>query len=117
AEGTFVVSHRANPPPQQGRSWRDVLPIHPAAKHFPPMSSDELKGLGADIIKNGLASSIALWRADPKSPAQLLDGCNRLNAIEMATGKPVEIGAPSIMAGGVHPTRKGKRRQRPAGRA
>src|SRR5262245_63507306 len=63
------------------------------------MSSDELKGLGADIIKNGLASSIALWRADPKSPAQLLDGCNRLNAIEMATGKPVEIGAPSIMAG------------------
>ena len=63
------------------------------------MSPDELKALGEDINKNGLASPIALWRADPKSPLYLLDGRNRLDAIEMATGKPVEVGAPSIMAG------------------
>src|SRR5262249_40897424 len=80
-------------------SWRSVLSIHPAAELFPLMPSDELRALGADIIKNGLTSPIALWRADPKSSLYLLDGRNRLDAIEMATGKPVEVGAPSIMAG------------------
>jgi hypothetical protein len=64
------------------------------------MSTDGLLVLGKDIIKTGrLTSKIALWRADPKSPLHLLDGRNRLDAIEMAAGKPVEIGAPSIMAG------------------
>ena len=81
------------------KSWRDVLPIHPAAELFPRMAPDELKVLGEDIVKSGLTSHIALWRADPKSPVQLLDGRNRLDAIELVTGKPVEIGAPSIMAG------------------
>jgi hypothetical protein len=80
-------------------SWRDVLPIHPAANLFPDMTSDELRTLGEDIVKNGLYSSIALWRADPKASAQLLDGRNRLDAIEMATGKPVEVNASSIVAG------------------
>jgi hypothetical protein len=63
------------------------------------MSSDELQTLGADIVKNGLTSPIALWRAHPDGQAVLLDGRNRLDAIEMATGKAVEIGAPSLMAG------------------
>jgi hypothetical protein len=81
------------------KSWRDVLPIHPAAELFPMMSGDELHTLGEDIFKNGLTSPIALWRADPKAPGQLLDGRNRLDAIELVTGKPVEIGAPSVMAG------------------
>jgi hypothetical protein len=76
-----------------------VLLVHLAAKPFPPMSEAELRELGADIIKNGLTSPIVLWRADPKAPAQLLDGRNRLDAIELVTGKPVEIGAPSVMAG------------------
>jgi hypothetical protein len=80
-------------------SWRDNLSIHPAAELFPLMTSEELKTTGADIVKNGFTAPIALWRADPKSPAQLLDGRNRLDAIELATGKVVEIGAPSVMAG------------------
>jgi DNA-binding Lrp family transcriptional regulator len=84
---------------QEKSSWRDTLPVHPAAELFPLMSSDELRALGADIVNNGLTSSIALWRADPKAPLFLLDGRNRLDAIEMATGKPVEVGAPSLMAG------------------
>jgi len=79
--------------------WRDTLPIHPAAELFPRMSPNELKALGADIVRNGLTSPIALWRADPKAPEQLLDGRNRLDAIELVTGKPVEIGAPSLIAG------------------
>jgi hypothetical protein len=80
------------------KSWRDVLPIHPAAKLFPRMSADELLELGKDIKKNGLTSLIVLW-SDGKSPALLLDGRNRLDAIEIATGSPAIIGAPSIMAG------------------
>jgi hypothetical protein len=81
-----------------GKSWRDVLPIHPAAELFPLMSPAELRKLGEDIKKNGLTSPIVLW-SDRKSPAVLLDGRNRLDAIEMATGSPAIIGAPSIMAG------------------
>jgi len=82
------------------KSWRDVLPIHPAAELFPPMSSDELRELGADIVKkNGLVAPIALWRRNPNEPLQLLDGRNRLDAIELVTGRTVEIGAPSLMAG------------------
>ena len=79
--------------------WRSTLPIHPAAEMFPLMSPDELRTIGEDIMKNGLRSPIALWRADPKLPLYLLDGRNRLDAIEVATGKPVTIGAPSLMAG------------------
>jgi hypothetical protein len=84
---------------QQAPSWRDVLPIHPAAELFPLLPSDDLRALGKDIIENGLTCDITLWRADPKAPPVLLDGRNRLDAIEMATGKPVEVGAPSLMAG------------------
>jgi hypothetical protein len=80
-------------------SWRDILPIHPAGDLFPPMSLDELRALGADIVKRGLTAPIALWRAHPKMQAQLLDGRNRLDAIELVTGKQVLVGAPSIEAG------------------
>src|SRR5262249_36802797 len=68
------------------KSWRDVLQIHPAAELFPLMTPDELRVLGEDIKKNGLTSPIVLWRSHPQAPAQLLDGRNRLDAIEIATG-------------------------------
>jgi hypothetical protein len=84
---------------QATKSWRDDTPVHPAAELFPLMSEPELRELGEDIKKNGLTSPIVLWQADPKAPEQLLDGRNRLDAIELVTGKPVEIGAPSLMAG------------------
>jgi hypothetical protein len=93
------MSLTAKSSPKQDRSWRTVLPVHPAAEPFPVMTAEELKTLGTDILKNGFTSPIVLWRPDPKSPAQLLDGRNRLDAIEMATGKPVEVGTHNIRAG------------------
>jgi protein gp37 len=79
------------------KSWREVLPIHPAAELFPLMSPDELAALGEDIRKHGLTSSIVLW-SDGKSQALLLDGRSRLDAIEREIG-PAIVGAPSITAG------------------
>src|SRR5215813_7363287 len=66
----------------QAQSWRDTLPVHPAAELFPRMSEAELAALGKDIRKRGLTSSIAVW-SDGKSPEQLLDGRSRLDAIEI----------------------------------
>jgi hypothetical protein len=63
------------------------------------MSADRLRELGKDIVENGLNLPIELWRAHPKGEAELLDGRNRLDAIEVVTGKPLEIGGPSLMAG------------------
>jgi hypothetical protein len=83
----------------KSKSWRDILPIHPAAELFPPMNEAELAALAEDIKKNALRSQIALWQSDPKSPAQLLDGRSRLDAIEIATGAPALVEAPSITAG------------------
>jgi hypothetical protein len=81
----------------QAQSWRDTLPIHPAAELFPRMSKAELAALGKDIRKHGLTSSIAVW-SDGKSPKQLLDGRSRLDAIEIEIG-PAIVGPPSVMAG------------------
>jgi hypothetical protein len=63
----------------QKRSWRDLLPIHPAADLFPLMAPDELRSLGEDIARNGLQSPIKLYGAEPV----LLDGRNRLDAMEL----------------------------------
>jgi hypothetical protein len=76
-------------------SWRDVLSIHPAAELFPSMSEDELRALGEDIKKNGLTSKVVLWR-DGRAGPVLLDGRNRLDAIEMVIDRPVMVGPPSI---------------------
>jgi hypothetical protein len=62
-------------------SWRDVLPVHPAAELFPPMPPDELKALGQDIKETyQLAQPIALL-VEGKT-CQLVDGRNRLDAME-----------------------------------
>ena len=80
-------------------SWRDVLPIHPAAELFPLMTPDELRALGEDMLKNGMSSPVVLWQADEKTPAVLLDGRNRLDAIELVSG-PVEVGRWTVSADG-----------------
>jgi hypothetical protein len=70
-------SNSARSQRQQGhKSWRDVLPIHPAADLFPEMSADELQALGEDIQQHGLHEGIALL------DGKLLDGRNRLDAME-----------------------------------
>ena len=81
-------------PKKQASSWRDVLPIHPAAALFPLMSADELRELALDIEKNGLKQPIVLWSpgyyydGEEDRPRYLLDGRNRLDAMELA-GLPV----------------------------
>src|SRR5262245_38770468 len=88
------MPHKAPTPPKQATSWRDVLPIHPAAELFPLMSPDELRALGEDIKANGLKHSIAYTCTEERGSArrfQLLDGRNRLDAIEKAIGEPLHI--------------------------
>jgi hypothetical protein len=70
------------------RSWRDVIPAHPAADLFPMMTRAELIALGEDIKANGLQTAPILWEAEKGAPYQLLDGRNRLDAME-AVGLPV----------------------------
>jgi hypothetical protein len=72
------------------KSWRDMLQIHPAAELFPPMSAEELRELGEDIVANELREPVTLWRESLGAPAQLLDGRNRLDAIEAVT--PLRVG-------------------------
>ena len=104
--------HNAKSPACHASSWRDTLPVHPAAELFPLMSPDELRELGADIVKkNGLVAPIALWRRNPNEPLQLLDGRNRLDAIELVTGRTVEVGAPSLMAGDFLATDKSEQKR------
>jgi hypothetical protein len=70
------------------KSWRDVIPVHPAAE-FPMMTPDELITLGNDIMANGLKAPLIFWKASADSNLFLLDGCNRLDAME-AVGLSIE---------------------------
>src|SRR5215216_5385141 len=63
------------------KSWRDVLPTHPAADLFPMMSPEQLAELGEDIKAHGLISPIIVWSKDASGEQVLLDGRNRLEAM------------------------------------
>ena len=63
--------------------WRAQYKVHPAADVFPMMSDDELAALGEDIKANGLRSPITVIDA-PDGVRYLLDGRNRLEAMERA---------------------------------
>jgi hypothetical protein len=68
----------------QHRSWRDVLPIHPAAEKLPLLSQTDpaaLRELADDIEKNGLLERVSIIKEDGK--LYLLDGRNRLDALEL----------------------------------
>jgi hypothetical protein len=72
----------------------EVLPVHPAADLFPLMSTDELKAVGEDIKANGLRERVTLYgSADNEATWQLLDGRNRLDAMEL-------VGLPVLAANG-----------------
>jgi hypothetical protein len=83
------LADSANPPP---KSWRDVLPIHPAAELFPLMSEDEQRALGEDIKRNGLQQTITLWSPTMGGAPAMLDGRNRLDALEL-------VGIPTVANG------------------
>jgi hypothetical protein len=72
-------------PARKTLSWRDVLPVHPAAELFPRMSEEELDALAKDIQKYGLTSPIVIGHWDKYDPKfKLWDGRNRLDALEAA---------------------------------
>src|SRR5829696_9050827 len=79
-----VSSIQRRPLMPKSTSWRHVLPIHPAANLFPLMGSGEMSELTRDIKqKGGILSPVTLWLESGKAP-QLLDGRNRLDAMEAA---------------------------------
>jgi hypothetical protein len=75
-------------------SWRDTIAVHQACEKMPAMTPDELRTLGEDIRQNGLRSPIVLFIPgcydddDEPSAAVLLDGKNRLDALEAAGFTP-----------------------------
>jgi len=79
-----------------GSGWRSVLSIHPAAEMFPLMSPDELRVTSEDIKKNGLQVPITVIRERGGEAGewsyQLLDGRNRLDAIELAGFSTIAVG-------------------------
>lgn len=74
-------------------SWRDVIKVHPACELFPPMSAEELLALGEDIWTSRLRVPVILLYPGkmrdhrklrlPMKDALLIDGRNRLDAIEL----------------------------------
>ena len=79
--------------------WRNLIEVHPAAGLFPLMAKSELKELAADIQANGQRVGVTLWTPDrledllarrgrkrlgTPQKVYLLDGRNRLTALEMA---------------------------------
>jgi hypothetical protein len=41
-------------------TWRDHLPVHPAAELFPALSPDDLRQLGEDIKANGVRQRVVV---------------------------------------------------------
>jgi ParB-like chromosome segregation protein Spo0J len=63
-------------------SWRDLMPVHPAADIFPMLHDADLLALGEDIKKNGLREPITLY------DGMILDGRNRYAACKLAGIEP-----------------------------
>jgi hypothetical protein len=90
--------------------WRDEYTVHPAADVFPMMSDEELAALGANILENGLREPIKLLRGKReqiaknafRQPEVLLDGRNRLEAMERAG---IDLDSCALKAQFVNPSR------------
>ena len=88
--------------------WRGLLAdrgikVHPAAAMFPLLADsapDELRELAEDIKKNGIQQPLVLWTPSPIGRAvkekSLLDGRNRLDALELAFGHDPELFAEKL---------------------
>jgi ParB/Sulfiredoxin domain len=70
------------------KSWRDFYKVHPAADLFPMMSKDELRKLGEDIKANGLKERVVLCPIEGSEEYAIIDGRNRLDALELM-GEPI----------------------------
>ena len=63
-------------------TWREILPVHPAADLFPLLSPEELRELADRIAANGLLERVTI-SLNPDEKPTLLDGRNRLDALEL----------------------------------
>jgi hypothetical protein len=70
-------------------TWRELMPIHPAAELFPIMTDAELVILGESIKKIGLLHSLVIY-TDADEKESWLDCRNRFTAMERV-GLKVEI--------------------------
>jgi hypothetical protein len=81
---TQLLTHRA----VRSAGWRHILPVHPAAELSPHMTENELRVLGDDIKARGLQVPITVMCERDGETGEwsylLLDGRNRLDAIERA---------------------------------
>src|SRR2546423_1887428 len=81
-----------------GQADRRGIKVHPAAAMFPLLADtapDDLRELADDIKKNGIQQPLVFWTPTPIGRAikekSLLDGRNRLDALEMAFGDDPEL--------------------------
>jgi hypothetical protein len=74
----------------KAKSWRDVLPVHEVANLFPLMTKPQLQKLADDISANGLKLPVILWAERRGQQKFLLDGRNRLDAMELAGLRTVD---------------------------
>lgn len=74
--------------------WRSLYPVHPCADVFPMMTDVELEALAEDITTHGLKKPVTMWRFTEESQVFVLDGRNRLAALERlgATFSPLRRG-------------------------
>jgi len=77
-----ALEHRS--PDGQRKRWRDCIKVHPAAEFLPSAAADELAALGADIKVNGLQSKVVLLRTKDGAAPVLIDGCSRLDSMELS---------------------------------
>ena len=81
------------------KSWRDFLQIHPAAELFPLHGARRATARSARTSSRTDSRRRSCCGPTANHRNSLLDGRNRLDAIEVVIGSPAEIGAPSIAAG------------------
>jgi DNA-binding Lrp family transcriptional regulator len=80
----------------QSKSWRDVLPVHPAAELLPHMSDAKLKELGEDIKAHGQQTPVVIF-VDNGGKHWLLDGISRLEAMQRVGLQVIENDALNIL--------------------
>jgi hypothetical protein len=90
--GETIPTIRQAPPKLQALNWRDHLAVHPAAELFPLLSETDpaaLKELAEDIKQHGQREP-ASYIKDSGGNRVLLDGRNRLDALEML-GRKIDV--------------------------
>jgi hypothetical protein len=66
------------------QAWRDVLPTHAAAELFPLMTDEQSRELEENIKRHGQQIPVFIQYGIEDGVARLLDGRNRLDAMERA---------------------------------